>query len=118
MTTASGERYDAKGWTAAVQTDLRSEFGGVRFGRSYRPTYAIVTAGEKSAVVKINDVGPLAAGRVIDLSEEVMRYFDPSLQQGVLAHVTVLPLLGGHWRAGPIAGVPPSIMAGDCLPEL
>src|SRR5581483_5663471 len=31
--TASGERYDPKAWTAAIQTDLRGFFGGVRFGK-------------------------------------------------------------------------------------
>jgi rare lipoprotein A len=28
--TASGERYDPEAWTAAIQTDLRAMFGGVR----------------------------------------------------------------------------------------
>ena len=35
--TASGELYDAEGWTAAIQIDLRTRFGGVRYGRNYRP---------------------------------------------------------------------------------
>ena len=37
--TASGELYDPIGWTAAIQTDLRETFGGVRHGKDYRPAY-------------------------------------------------------------------------------
>src|ERR1700684_746730 len=39
--TASGEPYDPTAWTAAIQTDLREKFGGVRYGKDYRPTYAL-----------------------------------------------------------------------------
>jgi len=38
MNMASGERYDADGWTAAIRTDLRDQFGGVRYGKNYRPS--------------------------------------------------------------------------------
>ncbi len=31
--TASGELYDSIGWTAAIQTELRENFGGVHYGR-------------------------------------------------------------------------------------
>ena len=117
METASGELYKAEAWAAAIQTDLRSVFGGVRFGRSYRPAYALITTGEKSAVVKINDVGPLLPGRVIDLTERTMRYFDATLQRGVLEGVNVIPLAGEDWRAGPLNGGPALPMAGDCLSE-
>jgi rare lipoprotein A len=96
---------------------LRSAFAGVRFGRSYRPAFALVTSGERSAIVKINDVGPLLPGRVIDLAERAMRYFDASLDRGVLPNVTVTPLAGERWRAGPVEGGPALTMAGDCLPE-
>jgi rare lipoprotein A len=113
--TASGEPYEAEAWAAAIQLDLRRAFGGVRFGRSYRPAYALVTTGEKSAVVKINDVGPLLPGRVIDFTERAMRYFDVTLQRGVLAAVNVIPLTGENWRAGPLEGGPALPMAGDCL---
>jgi rare lipoprotein A len=44
--TASGEPYDPTAWTAAIQTNLRERFGGVRFGKTYRPTYALVFARE------------------------------------------------------------------------
>src|SRR5215472_11897020 len=83
--TASGERYDPNAWTAAIQTDLREIFGGVRFGKDYRPCFALVATGDKQAIIKINDVGPLEPGRVIDLNEQTMRYFDPSFERGLIS---------------------------------
>ena len=74
--TASGETYDADGWTAAIQIGLRGRFGGVRYGASYRAAYALIESDDKRLIVKINDVGPLAPGRVIDLNERAMRFFD------------------------------------------
>jgi rare lipoprotein A len=100
--TASGERYDPKAWTAAIQTDLRDKFGGVRFGKDYRPVYALVATDDKEVIIKINDVGPLEPGRVIDLNEQTMRYFDPTLERGLIPHVTVTPLLGDGWLTGPL----------------
>jgi rare lipoprotein A len=100
--TASGERYDPKAWTAAIQTDLRDKFGGVRFGKDYRPVYALVATDDKQVIIKINDVGPLEPGRVIDLNEQTMRYFDPTLERGLIPHVTVTPLLGDGWLTGPL----------------
>jgi peptidoglycan lytic transglycosylase len=38
--TASGERYESSAWAAAIQINLRENFGGVRHGRS--PSYALV----------------------------------------------------------------------------
>ncbi len=76
--TASGERYDARDWTTAIRTDLRAQFGGVRYGKNYVPTYALVQTSAGQAIVRINDVGPLKPGRIIDLNEQAMRYFDPS----------------------------------------
>src|SRR5215469_12517873 len=52
--TASGERYDASAWAAAIQTDLREKFGGVR--RGGKPSYALVEGTNKKAILKINDV--------------------------------------------------------------
>src|SRR3954464_11484786 len=89
--TASGERYDPSAWSAAIKTDLRKRFGGVQFGE--RPKYALVEAVGKKVIVKINDVGPLTPGRIIDLNERTMRHFDPSLQAGVIPGVKVRPLL-------------------------
>jgi len=99
--TATGERYDPSAWAAAIQTDLREMFGGVRHGA--RASYALLEGTDKKAIVKINDVGPLMPGRVIDFDEQTMRYFDPSLRLGVIQNVRVTPLSGDDWTPGPIA---------------
>jgi rare lipoprotein A len=100
--TASGERYDPIEWTAAIQTDLRKKFGGVGFGKQYRPAYALVERADKKAIIKINDVGPLKPGRVIDFNEQTMRYFDPTLKLGLIRGVMITPLVGDDWPTGPI----------------
>lgn len=109
METASGERYDPDGWTAAIRTDLREQFGGVRFGRNYLPTLALVESDGKRLIVRINDVGPLREGRIIDLNRRAMRYFDPTLNVGLLNDVRVTPLAGETWALGPLDQEPPSI---------
>lgn len=98
--TASGERYDPSVWAAAIKTSLRQKFGGVQFGA--RPKYALVEAAGKKVIVKINDVGPLRPGRIIDLNERAMRYLDPSLELGVIYGVRVSPLAGDYWIPGPV----------------
>jgi rare lipoprotein A len=98
--TASGERYDPAAWTAAIKTSLRDKFGGVKFGE--RPKYALVEAVGKKVIVKINDVGPLTPGRIIDLNERTMRHFDPSMEIGVINDVKVSPLAGDYWVPGPV----------------
>ena len=100
--TASGEPYDPIEWTAAIQTDLRKKFGGVSYGRQYRPAYALVEGAAKKAIIKINDVGPLKPGRVIDFNEQTMRYFDPTLKLGLIRGVMITPLVGDDWPTGPI----------------
>ena len=102
MQTASGELYDSAAWTAAIQIDLREQFRGVRYGKNYQPAYALVESSEKKVIVKINDVGPLKPGRVIDLNERSMRYFDPTLQLGLISDVKVALLPGADWTPGPI----------------
>jgi rare lipoprotein A len=99
--TASGELYDPSAWTAAIQTGLRERFGGVGYGRSYRPTYARVSSFDKQAIVKINDVGPLKPIRVVDLNEQTIRYFDPDMRRGLIP-ITVTPLSGDDWLPGPV----------------
>jgi rare lipoprotein A len=99
--TASGELYDASAWTAAIQTGLRERFGGVAYGKNYRPTYALVSSLDKQAIVKINDVGPLKPSRVVDLNEQTMRYFDPDMRRGLIP-ITVTPLSGDDWQPGPV----------------
>lgn len=111
--TASGERYDPDAWTAAIKTGLRDQFGGVRYGRNYRTAYALVEGAGKRIVVKINDVGPLMPGRIIDFNERTMRYFDPTLELGLVHHVSVTPLPGDNWRPGPVTG---SKMVKYCTP--
>ena len=103
--TASGELYDPAAWTAAVQSGLREQFGGVRYGKFYQPKFALVESGEKQVIVRINDVGRLKPGRVLDLNERSMRYFDPFLSRGLLedARITLLP--GEDWTPGPVGGV-------------
>ena len=71
------------------------QFGG-------RPKYALVEAVGKKAIVKINDVGPLVPGRIIDLNARAMRHFDPSMEIGVIRDVKVIPLLGDYWVPGPV----------------
>jgi|SRR5690242_3097945 rare lipoprotein A len=97
--TASGERYDPSVWAAAIKTNLRQKFGGVHYGA--KPKFALVEAAGKKVIVKINDVGPLTPGRIIDLNERTMRHFDPGLQRGVIAGVRVTPL-SGDWKPGPV----------------
>jgi rare lipoprotein A len=109
--TASGERYDSDSWTAAIRTDLRGKFGGVRFGRNYQPAFALVEAGGKSFIVKINDVGPLRPGRIIDLNVRSMRYLDPTMQRGLIADVKVTPLAGQDWALGPVTDPQPVTVA-------
>jgi rare lipoprotein A len=101
LRTASGEAYDPAAWTAAIRTDLREKFGGVRYGKNYRPAFALVESADKQVIVKINDVGPLREGRVIDFNEQTMRHFDPTLRRGLIHEVTITPLLGDDWRPGP-----------------
>jgi len=98
--TASGERYDPSVWTAAIKTSLRRKFGGVQFGA--KPKFALVEAVGKKVIVKINDVGPLRPGRIIDLNERTMRHFDPGMELGVIPDVTVRPLAGDDWTPGPV----------------
>jgi rare lipoprotein A len=102
--TASGEPYEPTAWTAAIRTNLRERFGGVRYGKLYHPAYALVERGDKRVIVKINDIGPLRPDRVIDLNERSMRYFDPFLRRGLIPDVKVTLLPGEDWTPGPVGG--------------
>src|SRR3982074_2354173 len=101
--TASGEQYDPAAFTAAAQLKIRDRFGGIKFGRLYQPSYGIAEYAGKKLILKFNDVGPLRPGRMFDLSRAAMKYFDDSLDKGVLpdVKVTVLPL-GRVYAAGPV----------------
>jgi rare lipoprotein A len=102
LKTASGENYNPVDWTAAIQTALRGLFKGIKFGKAYRPAFALVEGNKRSAVVRINDVGPLKPGRIIDLNERAMRYFDPAMTRGVVA-IKITPLKGSP-APGPVNG--------------
>jgi rare lipoprotein A (RlpA)-like double-psi beta-barrel protein len=100
--TASGEQYDPKAFTAAAQLEIRDKFGGIKFGRLYRASFAVAEYGGKKLILKFNDVGPLRPGRKFDLSRAAMEYFD-GVDKGVLPDfkITVLPV-GQDYRAGPV----------------
>jgi rare lipoprotein A len=109
---ASGEKYDPEDWSAAIRTDLRDKFGKVAFGKDYRSIYALVESADKRVIVKINDVGPLRPGRIIDLNIRAMRYFDPTLKLGLIKNVKVTPLVGSDIAPGPVENDPPTNFAG------
>ena len=64
--------------------------------------YALVEGAGKKVIVKINDVGPLEPGSVIDFNRQTMRYFDPSLRGGLVRNINVTPLPGNHCMPGPV----------------
>src|SRR5690606_2845553 len=106
LQTSSGERYDPEAWTAAIRIDLRDQFGGVRYGKNYVPSFALVEGNGRRLIVRINDVGPLRPGRVIDLNTRAMRYLDPTMELGVIPDVKVTPLTGSEIAAGPVENAP------------
>ena len=63
--TASGERFDRHGLTAAHRT--------LKFGTRVRVTRLKTN---RSVVVRINDRGPFGKGRIIDVSEAAARELD------------------------------------------
>jgi hypothetical protein len=60
-------------------------------------------SGDKQLIVKINDVGPLQPGRVLDL-EQSMRHFDPFLTPGLIQDVKITVLPGEDWTPEPVRG--------------
>lgn len=101
--TSQGEVFDTEQYTAAIQIDLRNKFGipsGTR-----KLGYARVTNLDtgKSIFVKLNDVGPLKSGRVIDLSQKSFRSLSPTgtLGPGVLNNIRV-EYLGEFKRGNPV----------------
>lgn len=65
--TASGEPFCDDAMTCAM---LTGEFGEY---------YLVVAENGRSVVVRLNDRGPFAKGRVIDLSKAAMRKLNPGL---------------------------------------
>lgn len=77
--TASGERLDDGEYTCAANF---GEFGD---------RVLVVAENGKTVICRINDRGPFARGRVVDLSRAAMRELDPHLGNGLL-HVKVFRL--------------------------
>lgn len=104
--TSTGETFNTNAYTAAIQEGLRDQFGGVS-GTS-GPAYAIVENLDngRKIVVKINDVGPLAPGRVIDLSEASSKYLLNSRTPGSVRRVRVTRITNG--TPGPITNSTPN----------
>lgn len=102
--TSTGETFNTNAYTAAIQIGLRDQFGGVS-GTS-GPGYAIVENLDngRKIVVKINDVGPLAPGRVIDLSEASSKYLLNSRRPGSVGRVRVTRIQNGV--PGPMTSQP------------
>ena len=101
--TASGEQYNPNAFTAAAQLEIRGKFGGVQYGRLYRPAYGLGEYGGKKIIVRFNDVGPLKPGRKFDLSRAAMTYFDGTLDKGLLPGFRMTPLpLDRSYPEGPI----------------
>jgi rare lipoprotein A len=74
--TASGQTYSSSAMTAAHQT--------LPFGTKVRVTNV---ANHKSAVVRINDRGPVQSGRIVDLSSAAAHKI--GMHKKGLAHVEV-----------------------------
>lgn len=104
--TSTGEIFNTDAYTAAIQEGLKNQFGGVS-GTS-GPAYAIVENLDngRKIVVKINDVGPLAPGRVIDLSEASSKYLLNSRTPGSVRRVRVTRITNG--TPGPITNSTPN----------
>ncbi len=101
--TSQGDRFDTEEYSAAIQIDIRNQFG-VPSGTG-KKGYARVTNLNtgKSILVKINDVGPLTSGRVIDLSQASFRSLSPTgtLGPGVLNNIKV-EYLGEFKKGSPV----------------
>jgi rare lipoprotein A len=100
--TASGEVYDKESLTAAHRT--------LPFG-----TYLRVTSLDdgSSVVVRVNDRGPFAKGRIIDLSEAAARIIGMIPSGTARVRLEVIPEEEAlAWKGGGIGGSPPLASAG------
>ncbi len=77
--TVSGERYDANDWTAR-SARFGAKMSGVRFGKNYQPSFALVQSSDKQADSQINDIGPLRAAVSATSTSMAMRDVDPTLE--------------------------------------
>jgi len=98
--TSQGDVFNTEEYSAAIQIDIRNQFG-VAAGTG-KKGYARITNLDngRSILVKINDVGPLTPGRVIDLSQKSFRSLSPTgtLGPGVLNNIKVEYL--GQYKTG------------------
>ncbi len=88
---------------------MRDKFGFAK--GNCQSAYALVESADKRLIVKINDVGTLRAGRIIDLDVRAMRYFDPGLELGLIRNVKVTPLVDDV-APGPVENDPPTNFGG------
>ena len=106
--TSQGDIFNTEEYSAAIQIDIRNQFG-VPAG-SGKKGYARVTnlSNGRSILVKINDVGPLTSGRVIDLSQKAFRSLSPTgtLGPGVLNNIKV-EYLGQYKKGSPVGPTSP-----------
>jgi len=102
--TSQGDRFNTEEYSAAIQINLRNKFG-IPAGTK-QLGYARVTNLDtgKSILVKLNDVGPLKSGRVIDLSQKSFRSLSPTgtLGPGILNNIRVEYL--GQFKKGNLVG--------------
>ncbi len=99
---ATGGNYNPDAWEAALQLDLAKEYG-CGYGSGKVCDAVVSTPSGRSAVVRINDNGPLCSDpgahckrpRVIDLNEKSMQYLSNGAagnQSGIIENVTVVLL--------------------------
>jgi len=67
-TTANGEKFNTHALTAAIKTALKKKFGLCHLFKDDSLVKVTNLSNGKSVVVRLTDTGPLASGRVIDLS--------------------------------------------------
>jgi rare lipoprotein A len=101
--TSQGDRFNTEEYSAAIQIDIRNQFGVPE--KTKQLGYARVTNLDtrKSILVKLNDVGSLKPGRVIDLSQASFRSLSPTgtLRPGVLNNIKV-EYLGQFKKGNPV----------------
>lgn len=101
---ATGGRYNSNAYEAALQLDRAKKYG-CGYGAGKTCCAVVQEPGGKALIVKINDNGPLTAGRIIDLNEKSMQYLSGGRygrNSGVIKNVSVAILEGKDCKLGPI----------------
>ncbi len=101
---ATGGRYNPNAWEAALQLGLARKY---RCGYGAGKTCCAIVQEPRgrSLIVKINDNGPLTAGRIIDLNEKSMQYLSHGTSRpnsGIIKNVSVALLDGNNCTTGPV----------------